>query len=93
MSDKGEFELLNILPPKKGVKYGLNACHFGIPQEFKQKPQFSVINDHINNRGKPKGIGCIVPLEKLIPAPWQSADLEEWYLEILKFISQDVLSL
>ncbi|ENX46874.1 ThiF family adenylyltransferase [Acinetobacter pittii] len=90
LSDKGEFELFNILPPKKGVKYGLNACHFGIPQEFKQKPQFSVINDHINNRGKPKGIGCIVPLEKLIPAPWQSADLEEWYLEILKFISQDV---
>ncbi|MDO7355968.1 ThiF family adenylyltransferase [Acinetobacter baumannii] len=90
LSDKGEFELLNILPPQKDIKYGLNSCHFGIPQEFEQKPEFSVINDHIINRGKPNGHGCIVPLQKLIPAPWQSADLKDWYLQILNFISPDV---
>lgn len=90
LSDKGEFELLNILPPKRGTKYGLNSCHFGIPQDYKQKSDFSVVNDHLSNRGKPNGIGCIVPLQSLIPAPWQNADLKEWYLQILDLISPDL---
>lgn len=88
LSDTGDFELINVFPPKKkNDKYGLASYHFGVPKDYKQSSNYSLINHQIDGRGVPTGTGCIVPLQNLIPAPWSKSDLKDWYLKILDFIA------
>lgn len=90
LSDVGNFELIDVFPPKKkNDKYGLDSYHFGIQKNYNQK-SYSLINNQIKGRGTPTGTGCIVPLQGLLPAPWSRSDLKNWYLDILDFISPSI---
>lgn len=91
LSDVGDFELINVFPPKKkNDKYGLESYHFGIPKHYNQISNYSLIENQIKGRGIPTGTGCIVPLQSLIPAPWCKSDLKDWYLKILDFIAPSI---
>ena len=91
LSDAGHFELIDVFPPKKKKnKYGLDSYHFGVPKDYNQNSDYSLINNQIKGRGIPTGTGCIVPLQSLIPAPWRKRDLSDWYIKILDFIDPSI---
>ncbi|MEL4015384.1 ThiF family adenylyltransferase [Dryocola clanedunensis] len=83
LSESGKLEELCILKPRAGRSTGLQSYFFGYPEGYAVDESFSPINQLLNNREAAKGVGIIIPLSKLKPAPESCEELKEWYLTAL----------
>ncbi|WP_047683834.1 MULTISPECIES: ThiF family adenylyltransferase [Xenorhabdus] len=91
LSESSELEILKVLKPRAGVQMGLATYYLGHPVNWSSENTISLLANQLKKRNQADGLGYIIPLNELIPAPWTENELGEWYLSVLSSLHADVL--
>lgn len=89
-SADGELEEIEVYFPVKGKMYGYDSQWMAIGESVLELSEYSYIKQQII---KKRGIrcdtkGCIIPLEKIEPAPNDIQNLPQWYIDALSNLSE-----
>nr|WP_321397030.1 ThiF family adenylyltransferase [uncultured Desulfobacter sp.] len=75
-SGSDRLEKMQIYLPVKNHVFGISSCSIGIPESNSDLKDFL----GYKNRKQAEGIGYVIPLQGLEPAPQRGEELPEWYL-------------
>lgn len=78
----GGFEEIKIFGPVPKRIWGFEAKHLGITESASTLADYSYIAQQGKNRSR-VGVGFVIPIQNLLPAPSTRAEIENWYLKII----------
>ncbi|MCU7804219.1 MAG: ThiF family adenylyltransferase [Candidatus Thiodiazotropha sp. (ex Lucinoma borealis)] len=78
----GGLEEILVFSPVQGFRRGFEGRYLGITDSASELADYSYIAQQGKRRTQ-VGLGLVVPVSKLKPAPYTDAELQDWYLDTI----------
>jgi len=81
-ASNADFGKMKVFKPVSSRAYGFESQHIGITANASKLAEFSYIERQKKNRIN-AGLGFVIPLDNLIPAPTTSNNIKNWYIDTI----------